>query len=385
NDLKLEEIILPASTAPTSVAETAKTNAASTANGANTTNPTSAANAPNTAPITASTTDSAPHPSSLPKSNISGKLQTRGHWDEKHWQIAIFDTELKGVMQDYPFDIKGDISIDDALYLGSQGLSASVLGAQLTLKGEANANWNIQGELHVPDFGQWLPQANGSLLANIDVTGDAKDPQVELNAQLTQLRYQDIKLKESSLKGYYKPLTQHEFAISLKSKDLQVANNGFDTVTFGSKGNLTSQKVTLNASGDLGLDLTLASQYDPKKSQLQAQLNRLNIATPVGLWQLDNEVNMAWEQLKNRGSVTPFCLVNPNSRLCLTQSTLQSAKGEVQLSYSGNPGKLLAPLLPSNLQWDGSADMSSRFTWATNRQPTADLALNFAPGNLVLK
>lgn len=322
---------------------------------------------------------------SLPKSNISGTLQTRGNWHEQHWQIAVFDTELNGQVQDYPFDIKGDVSIDDALYLRSQGLSATVLGAQLTLKGEANANWNIQGELQVPDFGLWLPKASGGLQANIAVTGDAKEPQVELNAQLTNLLYQNMKLNASNLKAYYQPLTQHKFAISLESKDLQVANHGFNTVTFNSKGNLNAQTVTVNASGDLGLDLTLASQYDPKKSQLQAQMNRFNITTPVGLWQLDQDVNMSWDQLKNRGNLTPFCLVNPNSRLCLTQSTLQGTKGEVQLSYNGNPGKLLAPLLPDNMLWDGSANMSSRFSWAANRQPTADLALHFSPGSLMLK
>ncbi|MGL4612988.1 MAG: autotransporter assembly complex protein TamB [Shewanella sp.] len=351
DEFKLEEIILPADTQTTAA---------------------SAATTPQT------------H-NSLPKSNISGTLQTDGHWHEQHWQIAVFNTELKGLVQDYPFDIKGDISIDDALFLRSKNLNATVLGAQLSLKGEANANWNIQGELQVPDFGLWLPKASGGLQANIAVTGDAKQPQLELNAQLTDLLYQNIKLKASNLKAYYQPLTQHEFAISLESTDLQVANNGFDTVDFNSKGNLNAQTLTVHASGDLGLDLALASQYDPKKSQLQTQINRLDMATPVGLWQLDQDVTISWDQLKNRGNLTPFCLVNPNSRLCLTQSTLQGTKGEVQLSYSGNPGKLLTPLLPANMQWDGSADMTSRFSWAANRQPTADLALHFPPGSLVLK
>lgn len=321
----------------------------------------------------------------LPNSLISGKLHTTGKLDNNRWQVALTETTLEGTLQGYPFDIKGDISLNDALYVSSKGLNANALGASLALKGEANANWDLQGELQVPDLGLWLPKASGQLQANIHVAGDAKHPQLEVTAQLVDLLYQNIKLQESTLKAYYKPLEQHEFAVSLKSKALHLGEQVLDTITLGSKGDINTQKLTLNVSGDLGLDLSLASQFDEKKSRLQAQINRLNLLTPLGLWQLDKDVSIGWDQNKSQGNITPFCLVNPNSRLCLNNQTVLGQTGDAQISYSGNPGKLLAPILPGNMNWDGNAALFANFAWVKGRKPTADLTLNFAPGSILLK
>lgn len=333
-----------------------------------------------------SETDTAPPATSpLLKSLISGKLQTTGKLDNSHWQVALTDTELTGTMQGYPFDISGDVSINDALHVSANGLNAQVLSSTLSLKGQANTQWNLEGELQVPDFSLWLPHATGQLQANINVTGDAKHPQVELSAQLVDLIYRNIKLRESTLKAYYKPLDEHEFALSLKSKALNLGSQALDTVTLGSKGNIQDQKLTLNASGDLGLDLSIANHYDQKKNQLQAEIHRLNLATPLGLWQLDKDINLSWDQNKLRGSLTPFCLVNPNSRFCLNNQTVLGNKGDVQLSYSGNPGKLLIPVLPSNMNWDGNANLLANLAWAAGRKPTAELSLDFSPGSITLK
>ncbi|WP_293633933.1 translocation/assembly module TamB domain-containing protein [Shewanella sp. CG12_big_fil_rev_8_21_14_0_65_47_15] len=321
----------------------------------------------------------------LPDSLISGKLQTTGKFDNSHWQVALTDTVLTGTMQGYPFDISGDVSVNDALHVSANGLNAQVLGSTLNLKGQANTRWDLEGELQVPDFSLWLPQASGQLQANINVTGDAKHPQVELSAQLADLIYQNIKLRESILKAYYKPLDEHEFAFSLKSKAFHLGSQALDTVTLGSKGNIQDQKLTLNANGDLGLELSIANHYDQKKSQLHTEINRLNLATPLGLWQLDKHINLSWDHNKHKGNITPFCLVTPNSQFCLNNQIVLGNTGDAQVSYAGNPGKLLIPILPSNMHWDGNASLLANLVWAAGRKPTADLTLDFSPGSLKLK
>ncbi|MGL6122913.1 MAG: translocation/assembly module TamB domain-containing protein, partial [Shewanella sp.] len=330
-------------------------------------------------------TDKTQSATGLPPSLISGALHTKGSFTDPRWQVSLSDTELTGTLQGYPFDITGDFSVNDSLHISAKGLNAKVLGSTLVLKGEANAKWDLQGELQVPDFSLWLPKASGQLQAQINVTGDEKHPQVELTAQLAELFYQNIKLQESNLTAYYKPLDQHEFAISLKSKTLQIAEQNLDTVTLEAKGTINAQKLTLNATGDLGLDATLSSQYDVKKSRLQLDVDRLNLNTPIGLWQLDNTINLAWDPIKHQGSITPFCLMNPNSRICLNSNTPIGTKGSAQLSYSGNPGKLLDPLLPTNMRWDGPASLLANVAWAAGRKPTADVDVNFSPGSIMLK
>ncbi len=376
DNLKLQEITLP-ETAQTPETTPKKDSKAPSTN--------TDKSAPATTNTPAPTTAAASATSSLPNSLISGQLQTTGRLLDKQWQVALTDTQLSGTMQGYPFDITADVSINDKLYISAKGVNAKVLGSTLTLAGETNKTWNLEGKLQVPDFGLWLPQASGQLQADINVTGDEKHPQVELTAQLVDLVHQNIKLRESTLKAYYKPLDAHEFALSLKSKALQLGSQSLDTVTLGSKGDIQNQKLTLSASGDLGLELGITSQYDMKKSQLQAQVNKINLATPVGRWEIDKDILVAWDQNKSKGNISPFCLVNPNSKVCLDNQVTIGKTGEAQLSYAGNLGKLLVPVLPNNMQWDGGSSLLANFAWAAGRKPTANVDFNFTPGSIKLK
>ncbi|MFG0456351.1 translocation/assembly module TamB domain-containing protein [Shewanella mangrovisoli] len=380
DNLKLQEITLPetAQTPETTAKKDSKAPSTNTDKSAPATT-----NAP--APTTAAATTATSATTSLPNSLISGQLQTTGRLLDKQWQVALTDTQLSGTMQGYPFDITADVSINDKLYISAKGVNAKVLGSTLTLAGETNKTWNLEGKLQVPDFGLWLPQASGQLQADINVTGDEKHPQVELTAQLVDLVHQNIKLRESTLKAYYKPLDAHEFALSLKSKALQLGSQSLDTVTLGSKGDIQNQKLTLSATGDLGLELGVTSQYDMKKSQLQAQVNKINLATPVGRWEIDKDILVAWDQNKSKGNISPFCLVNPNSKVCLDNQVTIGKTGEAQLSYAGNLGKLLVPVLPNNMQWDGGSSLLANFAWAAGRKPTANVDFNFTPGSIKLK
>lgn len=372
DNLKLQEILLPPS--ETTGSKEAKTATNQTAPKASA--PTSATNKANVAN---------PPTSTLPTSLISGQVHTSGKYHEKHWQVVLTDTQLSGTLQDYPFDISADVSLDDNFYISAKGVNAKVLGSTLTLTGEANKNWNLQGELQVPDFGLWLNKAHGQLHASINVTGDEKHPQLELTSQLVDLNYDNIKLLESSLKAYYKPLDAHEFAISLKSKALQLGSKTLDSITFGTKGNIDNQKLTLNTTGDLGLDLGATSQYNLKKSQLQAQINKVNLLTPVGRWELDKDIFIDWDQNKAKGNIAPFCLLNPNSKVCLDNTISLGKSGAAQLSYAGSPGKLLSPMLPKNMIWNGNASLLANLAWSAGRKPTANVNLEFSPGSIQLK
>ncbi|QYJ80586.1 translocation/assembly module TamB domain-containing protein [Shewanella acanthi] len=342
-------------------------------------------NAKGTKPVTPPAASSVTTTAGLPDSLISGHLQTSGEYRDNHWQVSLTNTVLSGTLHGYPFDISADVSVNDKLYIDTKGINAKVLGSTLTLQGTANKTWQITGELAVPDFGLWLPQASGQLQTKINVSGDEKHPQVEVNSNLVDFMYGSIKLRESTLKALYKPLDKHEFSVSLASQALQLSSQSLETTNLDAKGNIETQSLTLNATGDLGLDLSVSNQYDPIKTLSQTQINRINLSTPVGKWSLNKDILIGWDQAKNKGSISPFCLDNPNSKICLDNSVNLGKNGEAQISYNGSPGKLLIPVLPRNMKWDGSAAMLANVAWAASKKPTAKVNLEFSPGSIKLK
>ncbi|MBO2662348.1 translocation/assembly module TamB domain-containing protein [Shewanella algae] len=321
----------------------------------------------------------------IPSSDISGQLASSGRWQDSKWRVSLKQTQLQGSLDRLPFELTGDLDIDDSLELSSQGLSLRALNTRLDLSGSAKEQWDLSATLDVPDFNLWHPEAFGALTADIQVVGDAKHPQVQLKANTQSIRFGDLKLSGSQLKALYAPLDLHEFALSLKTSEFDGAGIHLDGITLRAKGNEQQQKLGLETEGDLQLDTAIHSKLDLAKQKAKVELSKFNLGSVLGLWQLEQTVSLNWDLKQNRGELSGFCLSHPSSRLCLTDNVSLSDKGEAKLHYQGQPGQLLAKLLPEQFSWQGDALMDAAIAWKPGARPQGKLDFQLAPGKVSLK
>ncbi len=284
----------------------------------------------------------------IPSSDISGQLASSGRWQDSKWRVSLKQTQLQGSLDRLPFELTGDLDIDDSLQLSSQGLSLRALNTRLDLSGSAKEQWDLSATLDVPDFNLWHPDAFGALTADIQVVGDAKHPQVQLKANTQSIRFGDLKLSGSQLKALYAPLDLHEFALSLKTGEFDGAGIHLDGITLRAKGNEQQQKLGLETEGDLQLDTAIHSKLDLAKQKAKVELSKFNLGSVLGLWQLEQTVSLDWDLKQNRGELSGFCLSHPSSRLCLTDNVSLSDKGEAKLHYQGNQGNCSPSCYPSS-------------------------------------
>ncbi|MGI2853394.1 autotransporter assembly complex protein TamB [Shewanella algae] len=321
----------------------------------------------------------------IPSSDISGQLATSGHWQDSKWRVSLKQTRLQGLLDRLPFELTGDLEIDDSLQLSSQGLSLRALNTRLDLSGSAKEQWDLSATLDVPDFNLWHPEAFGALTADIQVVGDAKHPQVQLKAETQSIKFGDLRLSGSQLKALYAPLDLHEFALSLKTGEFDGAGIHLDGITLRAKGNEQQQKLGLETEGDLQLDTAVYSQLDLAKQTARLELSKFNLGSVLGQWQLEQTVSLDWDLKQNRGELSAFCLSHPFSRLCLVDNVSLTDKGEAKLHYQGQPGQLLAKLLPEQLSWQGDASMDAALAWQPGARPQGKLDFQLAPGKVSLK
>ncbi|MBQ4891750.1 translocation/assembly module TamB domain-containing protein [Shewanella sp. MMG014] len=318
-------------------------------------------------------------------SNIDGSLLSAGVIDDEQWQITIEDADLSGTLNDFPLTVKGNIEFNDKFAINADNLQASALGAELLINGQASRFWDVDAELSVPDVSQWLPNAKGEIYAKIDVTGDDTQPIVDVSGRVSNVKFADIDIEQLTLKGHYLPLNEHQFTLSINNNQLSWQQIDLSGLTLSAEGTLAEQKIKLNTQGDIALNTQINNQFNEQKQTFNTDINSLVISNLLGAWQINNPVNIQWDQLNQEGQITPFCLIQTHSSLCLNQQGRFGTQGDLSLSINGQPGNLLQPLLPPRLNWTGESDLEATAQWSETDKLKANIALLLNGGDIALR
>jgi len=316
----------------------------------------------------------------LPDSIISGQFHTKGALKGHGWQLGISRSDLEGEIQGYPFRLLGDLKIDDKLHLKADSLKLSALQSLLSLSGSADEVWAVNAKLQIPDLNLWQTESSGSIDAKINISGESEHPQVTVSAEAYELQFQQHKIEQAVIKGFYRPKDNQTFALSVKAKELKLATVKLDSVTLGFKGDEKNQKLGLQTFGELQLNAKVYSTFDPETTQLQAEIRRLNLNSKLGEWALEAPIDVSWNNDQKTGLINTFCWRNENGKLCLDDPAELSKNGETSILFAGDIGGVLTPLLPENLVWQAPANLTSKIKWQQDSKPEGYLELNLAPG-----
>lgn len=319
----------------------------------------------------------------LPESNISGPLHSQGFYRDGHWQVALNDVALSGVADQLPFSIQGDIRANDSLKLHTNRLSITALNSKLFMQGSAGDDWNLHGQVDIPDLAQWLPQAYGSFTSKLAVSGDAKQPKVTLVGQLNNAGYQNYKVSAVTIDGNYQPFKAHAFQLALSSGEIAKGQQLLGALNAKLGGDLHQQQFDVALAGDYPLQLQGSNQYDNKQQKIALKVSKLATQGKFGDWQLAKPVTLdyqfASQQHAAQGTLAPFCITSTDNQLCLTDD-VNLADPRLKLNYHGKPSTALAAFLPEGIEWHGDASMNATLHLPPQAKPTAEVKFSLAPG-----
>ena len=321
----------------------------------------------------------------LPESFISGRFNTRGKLDKKQWRVAISQSDLTGDIQGYPFHLIGDLSLDNKFHLSANSLKLSALQSILTISGKADEYWSVNALLDIPDLNLWHPDSSGSIKAKINVSGESDHPEVRVSAKALDLQFERFKLEQAQVKGFYRPLDNQEFALAVRTGEFKYNTHNLDSITLSIKGDELNQKLELQTSGEHRLDTQIYSKLNSKTEKIVAEVKKLSLSSILGDWDLEAPFNVSWDNLSQTGLLGTFCWLNIDGKLCLDDQAELGANGDASITFQGDIGAILTPLLPDNLIWQAPAHLSSHLIWAKDTKPQGALSLDFEPGQVSLK
>ncbi|WP_076539961.1 translocation/assembly module TamB domain-containing protein [Shewanella sp. UCD-KL21] len=318
-------------------------------------------------------------------SNISGALTTTGKVTDTSWEVNIADSDLSGSLNQYPLSVKGQLQFDNNFAINAKDLQAQALGTTLLINGQADKVWDVDALLDVPDISQWLPDSKGSITAKIDVTGDAKQPIVDISSQVADFDFADMKLDRLTLTGHYLPLSGHQFSANLASTAFSWSQLDLTDVELTASGDLGQQILQLSTGGELAINTQLSNRYTADTQRFDTEVNALSLTNMLGDWQLDKPITIVWDQLNQLGSASPFCINHPSNSLCLIEPASFGKQGDIHITAKGTPGLLLQPILPERLQWSGDSSLDGKVNWSEAEKLQADVDLTLSEGKLELK
>ncbi|ABL99822.1 translocation/assembly module TamB domain-containing protein [Shewanella amazonensis] len=325
----------------------------------------------------------------LPKGSLDGAFETSGTFETRgtvknQWQISLSQADIHGELAGFPVTLTGDVTVNEKLHLSAQDFLLTAMGAKLTLNGNVEDDWDLQGLILAPDLSLLAEGLNGKFMANLDVSGSNKDPLVNLQAQGEAIKFGTTQLESLAIKGLYQPFAKHEFALSLKGSALQLGSRKLESVTLGAKGDINKQKLRAESFGDIRLDTVVESQFDEKTQLIEASVTRFDLGSEFGDWGLSQDLHLTWELASNSGTLNEACFTQGNNALCLPRPATLGSTGDVAISFRGEPGAIIDKLLPTNMDWKGKASLDAAVDWSPKRKPAGELSLVFEPGSVTL-
>ncbi|MCL2914838.1 translocation/assembly module TamB domain-containing protein [Shewanella corallii] len=327
---------------------------------------------------------SLPNGTALPKGRIKAELTSTGQLKGDNWQVSLPALSLYGLLDGYPLDLTGSLSLDNKLHFAADNLQLKALGASLIARGSTGEQWDLTGHLDVPSLSPWMKDAKGSIKADLRVTGKEDAPRLTLDGQLANIRLQQLEIDELGINAWVDLMGQHAYNLAVGGEALSFEENDLKTLTLWSQGDLNKQKLSLTTQGEVRVDTRVDSEYNQDTGDIKGEISQLDIASVIGQWRLDKPLHIDWNLQNNQGRVSDFCLMGADGRLCLDKEVPLADKGEAGISFEGDPGAIIAPLMPAQIKWHGPVALNSELKWQPGKRPSANLLLQLKPGSVTV-
>ena len=323
--------------------------------------------------------------------NISGQLVTSGLLTEQGgFEIAVPLLAINGDFRGYPLDIKGQVDAADLTGQGEYRVATSGLTFahgpnQVTAKGELDQQWRMDVALSLPDVTKTLPELAGQVQGKVSLRGRLSEPDMQLDLKAEHLVWLDqAKVGAVSLVGQLTPLPQPEADIQLSIRDIVYQDQTIDSLLLSLHGQQQQHHLALELNSPLvSSQLAITGNLqDSPNWHWQGELERMNIESIQGLWQLNQAtaISVALEPMKIY--IAEHCWLQGDASLCLEENVDITDSGAVKLAIKGFQFSQLQPLLPTDTQLTGGLAGQIHAEWSDQELPTVKLSVDLSAGSV---
>lgn len=320
---------------------------------------------------------------------LNGKLQNRGQLAaDGSWQTTLPQLAVTGELRSEKVAINGDVAASYAQSTDTYRFSTEQLVLQhgsnsVNVTGSLAEQWQLNAKVNITDLASSLPDANGTINADINVSGNQLQPEINASVTASELRYADSRLAELTLQAQLQLNELYQASIELSATGGRWQEYQLEQLNLSAAGNEQQHQLSLELQSSLSdISLKLAGKLTDR-SHWQGTLTDTDIGSPLGNWQLQQALTLAYQLDKQQLELSAHCWQQGTGKLCLTEPASMSAEqlnASIELTQFDLTG--LNDFTPTAINITGELNANASANWQSGQSPQLALTVQSASGAL---
>jgi translocation and assembly module TamB len=156
-------------------------------------------------------------------------------------KLALIDIDGRGELRGLSVSARGDLNYDGASW-NSSAANLAIGANQLMLKGQVGNDLALEWKINAPLIGQIDPSISGSIISSGLISGDKKNPRINITSQVEHLVWRDYAVENLSLS--LKPQTATaDYDLLLAAKHVQWQAQSLSRMDIKGAGTLAQHKI----------------------------------------------------------------------------------------------------------------------------------------------
>ena len=316
-------------------------------------------------------------------SDISGQFKGAFVASSNSWQLSMDDTQLSGLLNDVPLNFVAQFNLNDELKATVNKFSLSSGTNRLTLTGEVDQQWQINGAIALQsnDDAKLPFIANGK--ADLSIRGERLTPAVDLALKLEQFIYDEININKLALKAQLDTATDWQTDISVTLDSARVMHHLINKVNIVGSGDKTDHQLSASIDADAGA-ATFELNGKLANARWQGELSNISISDKTLSFENAKDIAVTIDSKTGDFDVSAHCWQSSNSKLCIDRLNQTRELGQLNVKLTKLSLQELKHWLPDNVITRGDIAGDFAANWQAGALKTLRANLNSSGLNAVL-
>lgn len=317
---------------------------------------------------------------------IGGRADVSGQLDDAGLALSVSIPGIEGRLRDYPLAVRGQLQKSADEHWRFERFSLASGRNRLDVDGQLAERWDLRGSLQVEDASGLLPDLAGHGEGHFTVRGAAAEPDIALELQVNDLRYQEYALAATELHLDLRRLGLEQSGLRWSVQELQLGEQRLNEVQAELQGDRAQHELRFSADGtDYGGRMQLRGGLDEQFNWTGQLLSATLDLPPKQKWTLADTVDLHWRQAQRQFALTAHCWRQRDSSLCLTEDASLGEQGSVQVALKNFHLESLSPWMPQGLQWHAPLHAELMARWQGSAPPTVKAGITSGDGLIALE
>lgn len=239
------------------------------------------------------------------------------------WYAKLQDLTILGELRGESLALTGGIETRGNGVLETPGINFTVGRNTFDVAGLVDVaktipKLSLKAKIDAPDFSLIDPNLKGSVKGNINVSGNAELPVMDIDVTARGIDYQGTTLESARLTGRVRSQAAVSGNVSLTLTALKTEGAEMDNVTLTVKGSEWRHELALKAEGSpVSVDLKVNGSYQRLLNNWTGIFAALDARTPYGEVALEKPVRIGYFSHAGRVHMGALCLKHPQAHVCM--------------------------------------------------------------------